>query len=796
MYKKILLSLSLSLACFLSQAQINPYPLVSIDTLQFVTATKLAANNSSPDYINPTFKNSVYADTVQVEGYVTFNPMTYGLSTTLSRYGCFLQTSATATPWGGMHVLLDKGLYPGDSVGGLDQVVKYFSNFNYGLKVKCTGKMSEFSGMTQLALLKIESEITNLTPANIQPKKLTVDVFEKNIGSVQTYQPTTGEQWEGQYIELNNVTVVDRSANGSRWNWALQDANGNKIKVYDVSGYFRNDNFDRDPATPVGFTPPPAGTTLTFVRGVVMEVVSGGVTGYYIAPLKPGDIGSSTFIPPTISSRRHVPVIATSSNTVNLSCKAIDDSTIVNATMYYAVGATNNTYTAVAMTDLGGGIYSATVPAQANGTVVKYWFRAWDNGGHNSVDTAANALAYIVTDGGINSIAQLQFSPFPGGNSIWMNDTLTGINVGGIVTASLFDMSFEAAIQSGTGPNSGIFFGAQANDSVATWKRGDSVIINSCIVNETFNVTTLNRIGYYNGVKNYTIVSSNNNLPAFETNLTMDSVIAKKPAYTEPWEGVLVRYNNVYCVHKNPDITTNNGEFSIYKDTSTVNGLRCDDDSKDIGSTYNVDSMVVKLKKYDYVQGVMYFSFSNWKLEPRDRADIGGNDRTPPSLTLKGLDTVTITRGTTYTDAGAIAYDNLDGNITTNIVVTNPVNAAAVGTYTVLFNVKDNAGNAAPQAQRIVKVVAGAGINSYNNGIVALYPNPVANVLNIVMSSEKEENATITITDLNGKQIASEEVLLTKGNNKITYATQNLAKGMYLVTIKRSEGNIIERFVK
>src|SRR6185369_8753563 len=107
---------------------------------------------------------------------------------TLARYGCFLQTSPTATPWGAIHVLLDQGLYPGDSVGGLDQVVKYFSNFDYGLKVKCTGKLSEFSGMTQLALLKIETEITNLTPANIQPKLLTVDVFEKNIGSVQTYQ--------------------------------------------------------------------------------------------------------------------------------------------------------------------------------------------------------------------------------------------------------------------------------------------------------------------------------------------------------------------------------------------------------------------------------------------------------------------------------------------------------------------------------------------------------------------------------------------------------------------------------
>lgn len=82
----------------------------------------------------------------------------------------------------------------------------------------------------------------------------------------------------------------------------------------------------------------------------------------------------------------------------------MDDSIVVNAMLYYAIGATNNTYTAVAMTDLGGGFFEYTIPAQANGTVVKYWFRAWDNAGHNSVDTVSNALAYIVTDGGINTI--------------------------------------------------------------------------------------------------------------------------------------------------------------------------------------------------------------------------------------------------------------------------------------------------------------------------------------------------------------------------------------------------------
>jgi hypothetical protein len=794
MYKKLLLLLSFSGFYNLAQAQANPYPLVSIDTFGFVTASKLSANNTKPDYIDP-FKNTTYTDTVQVEGYVTFNPMTYGLSSTQARFGCFLQKTPTIQPWGGIHVLLDRGLYPGDSINGLDQVVKYFANFNYGLKVKATGKLSEFSGMSQMALIRIESEITDLNVANIQPKLLTVADFEKNIGGTQTYQPTTGEQWEGGYIELRNVTVVDRSPSGSRWNWSLQDANGNKMKVYDVSGYFRNDNFDRDPATPVAFAPPPAGTTLSFVRGVVMEVVSGGITGYYIAPLLPTDIGPSTFIPPTISNRRHIPVIATSSDPVKLSCTAIDDSTVTNATLYYAVGATNNTYTSVAMTDMGGGKYEATVPAQANGTVVKYWFRAWDNGGHNSVDTSSNALAYIVTDGGINTIAQIQYSPFSGGASIWAGDTLTGINIGGIVTASYFDMSNYPAIQNGSAPNSGIFFKAIAGDSVANWRRGDSIIINSCVVTEDFSVTTLSRIGVYGSTRNFTKVSSYNDMPSFITTLPIDSVIAKVPAHTEPYEGMLVRYNDAYCVSKNPDITTNNGEFSIYKDTSTVNGLRCDDDSKDIGSTYNVDSMVLKTKKYGFIQGVLYFSFSNWKLEPRDRADIDHNDRTAPLLLLIGSDTIHVAQNATFNDPGAKAYDNFDGNSVT-VTVSGSVNTAVPGTYVLKYDATDAAGNKAIQLTRIVIVDQGIGMNKTEAIKASVYPNPAENQLNIVFNSGDEETIDVTITDISGKQVAKEAVVVARGGNKITYNTSKLSKGMYIITIKLSDGNITERFIK
>src|SRR5207249_9406554 len=80
-------------------------------------------------------------------------------------------------------------------------------------------------------------------------------------------------------------------------------------------------------------------------------------------------------------------------------------------------------------------------------------------------------------------------------------------------------------------------------------------------------------------------------------------------------------------------------------------------------------------------------------------------DTTPPVITLRGSTSVSVEIGSTYTDAGATASDNVDGNITSKIVTFNPVNTSLVGTYTVTYNVSDTAGNAATQVTRTVNVV-------------------------------------------------------------------------------------------
>ena len=81
------------------------------------------------------------------------------------------------------------------------------------------------------------------------------------------------------------------------------------------------------------------------------------------------------------------------------------------------------------------------------------------------------------------------------------------------------------------------------------------------------------------------------------------------------------------------------------------------------------------------------------------------SDTTAPIITLEGEATVTLEVGTSYTDAGATASDNYDGDITDTIVIVNNVDSAVVGTYAVTYNISDANGNAAEEVTRTVNVV-------------------------------------------------------------------------------------------
>ena len=79
-------------------------------------------------------------------------------------------------------------------------------------------------------------------------------------------------------------------------------------------------------------------------------------------------------------------------------------------------------------------------------------------------------------------------------------------------------------------------------------------------------------------------------------------------------------------------------------------------------------------------------------------------DTTAPVISLNGASTINLNVGDTYNELGATASDNVDGNLTSSIVISGTVNTNSVGTYIVNYNVSDAAGNAATQVSRTVNV--------------------------------------------------------------------------------------------
>ena len=76
-------------------------------------------------------------------------------------------------------------------------------------------------------------------------------------------------------------------------------------------------------------------------------------------------------------------------------------------------------------------------------------------------------------------------------------------------------------------------------------------------------------------------------------------------------------------------------------------------------------------------------------------------DTTPPTITLSGDAEMRVEQGTDFTDPGATANDDTDGDVT--VTVSGAVDTATAGVYTLTYTATDAAGNEA-SSERIVTV--------------------------------------------------------------------------------------------
>ena len=100
-----------------------------------------------------------------------------------------------------------------------------------------------------------------------------------------------------------------------------------------------------------------------------------------------------------------------------------------------------------------------------------------------------------------------------------------------------------------------------------------------------------------------------------------------------------------------------------------------------------------------------------------DSSDGSSNDTTAPIITLNGQAIATVNLNSTYTDAGATAVDDVDGDLTSSIVTTGEVNTSIEGNYIITYTVSDSAGNTATTTRQVIVEDDGNPVYLAENGV-------------------------------------------------------------------------------
>ena len=145
-------------------------------------------------------------------------------------------------------------------------------------------------------------------------------------------------------------------------------------------------------------------------------------------------------------------------------------------------------------------------------------------------------------------------------------------------------------------------------------------------------------------------------------------------------------------------------------------------------------------------------------------------DVTPPVITLNGSSTVELNIGENWTDPGATATDENDGDITNNIIVDGTVDLSTLGTYTLVYSVADAASNLASITRT---VIVSSGCGQYLINMSA--DNTAFDPDRTVLSGQKIQPIIWQLTS---------DCSLELGSGSLAFSSSGLPKGINVVLIE------------
>ena len=76
-----------------------------------------------------------------------------------------------------------------------------------------------------------------------------------------------------------------------------------------------------------------------------------------------------------------------------------------------------------------------------------------------------------------------------------------------------------------------------------------------------------------------------------------------------------------------------------------------------------------------------------------------------------------------------------------------------------------------------------------------MYPNPATNNVNVTFSSEENAAAVISVMNLMGQTVYTENVNIHEGYNMLNLSVNNFSNGVYMVNIKTDKGISTQKLI-
>ncbi|TVQ81797.1 MAG: T9SS C-terminal target domain-containing protein [Flavobacteriales bacterium] len=740
---KKIFSFLFSLGAFAAFAQTPPT--VPIHDIKFVSPSDLANCTDTSQYYNDTVRTIgvVVVDGGLVEvpsGSVQggFRPFMYIADTAVG---------TTASAFKGIEVLASYSSGTGLVAHPVaTQVVA-------GDIVEVIGRVGMFANNTQLEILNFNS-LGLLAGSQTPPQPAVVSVGALNNNN-RVNQLETGEQWEGSFVEIQNVTVVnvDLFSGGSRVSFDVVDAQGNRINVSDrFIAQKLPSHTPVNPESPYAvanggpgngtFSPPTVGAFYNSIRGIILHsrngCLGGNGRGYELNPFDSThyDLGAS---PPFVENVTRTPLVPNATQNVEIDFTAYDlDGTITDIKLYYSGDSTQplSAFTSVTPQLIPGTTdeYNAVIPAFPNGSFVRYYIEATDNDNNVTLapfgagSTSADFFYYTVRPNGL-IIPDIQFA-LDNGNSPYTGQSVT---VTGVVTASIkvCDLGFVYIQDPDFNEWSGVAL--VGNPDLTNLFRDEEVTVTG-MVQENFGFTQIN-------VTSFTKTGNKRTVNPVVVSPNMPAMYAS--GEIEKYEGMLLRMENPNGkIFISEPRRGNFGDYLI--STDTANGLTestivlagRDGNSRSslyvsvvndsVWATQNGQMMVPvvvtdKSMEFDAIDGVLFFGFGEYRLLPR-----ANDDFINPNFTLDSLDCRPL-----------VSVRNFEGSAD-----------------------------------------------------VRVFPNPASGFFNVEIADNG--NFRVLLSDLNGRNLRSQNA----NNGRTSISVENLPEGMYILRVVDNQNGLVVKTAK